>query len=417
MTYTWQQKTMKYVHFPLSTFQPNKVQTGRFEKFMRTITLHQPRRLVFGCGSIADCISYLREVAPQHLRIITAPFLTEVAARIENEVRTARTGVSIDASIIGEPTVQDCLVAITSAKNARATCILGLGGGSVLDVAKLVGAFVGGEQRLENCFGIGLVKSRACHLVCMPTTSGTGSEVSPNAILLDEAAKLKKAVISPFLVPDAVFIDPELTVTVPAAISASTGLDALAHCLEAYTNRFAHPMIDAYALEGITFAGRFLLRAVQHPSDMEAREGMALASLYGGLCLGPVNTAAGHALAYPLGSEYHIAHGVSVALMQAHVFRFNADAAPARHAAVARALGIDDGNSDLATAAAGADFLADLTRQCGIDTNLRSHGIRPDDIEILAESAMKVERLLRNSPRTVTKDDCIAIYRGCFDNQ
>ena len=382
---------------------------------MRTITLHEPRRLVFGCGSIADCVSYLLDLAPAHLRILTSPFLTEAAARIYNGVRTARTGVSIDSSINGEPTLEDCLTAIASAKDAGATCIIGLGGGSVLEVAKIVAAFVGSEQRLEDSFGIGLLKSRSCHLVCMPTTSGTGSEVSPNAILLDRAARLKKAVISPFLVPDAAFIDPELTVTVPAAISASTGLDALAHCLEAYTNKFAHPIVDAYALEGIALAGRFLLRAVRYHGDMEAREGMALASLYGGLCLGPVNTAAGHALAYPLGSEYHIPHGVSVALVQPHVFRFNAEATPDRHAAVARALGVAACASDLATASAGAEFLAHLTRESGIDTDLRNHGIRPEDAGVLADSAMKVERLLRNSHRPVTKDDCIAIYRSCFN--
>jgi alcohol dehydrogenase class IV len=251
----------------------------------------------------------------------------------------------------------------------------------------------------------------------MPTTSGTGSEVSPNAILLDESARLKKAVISPHLVPDAAFIDPQLTVTVPAPITASTGLDALAHCLEAYTNKFAHPLVDTYAIEGIALAGRFLLRAVRHPEDLEAREGMALASLYGGLCLGPVNTAAGHALAYPLGSEHRIAHGVTVALVQPHVFRFNAEAAPQRHAAVARALGVAPGPNDLETAFAGADLLAGLTRDCGISLDLGSYGIQPAEIPLLAESALKVERLLRNNPRPVTREGCIKVYERCFESR
>jgi alcohol dehydrogenase class IV len=382
---------------------------------MRTITLNQPRRLVFGCGSIADCITYLRELAPEHLRVITSPFLLEAAATIHNGLTTTPTEVSVDSSILGEPTVEDTLAAIESASTAGATCILGIGGGSVLDVAKLVAAFVTGEQQLHETFGIGLLRSRSCHLVCMPTTSGTGSEVSPNAILLDETVKLKKAVISPYLMPDAAFIDPELTVTVPPTVTASTGLDALAHCLEAYTNKFAHPIVDTYALEGVALAGRFLLRAVRDPNDMEAREGMALASLYGGLCLGPVNTAAGHALAYPLGSEYHIPHGVSVALVQPHVFRFNAEATPEKHAAVAKALGVQATGSHIARAQAGAGFLANLTRESGIKPNLADHGVRPEDISNLADSALKVERLLRNSARTVTKDDCIAIYRTCFD--
>jgi alcohol dehydrogenase class IV len=382
---------------------------------MRTITLHKPRRLVFGCGSVADCVLYVEELAPKHLRILTSPSVMIAAARIEKELANGRTTVSIDTSIVGEPTVEDCLVGIRAAKAAGATCILGLGGGSVLDVAKLVAAFVGGEQQLEDTFGIGLLRSRSCHLICMPTTSGTGSEVSPNAILLDQRGRLKKAVISPHLVPDAAFIDPELTATVPPPITASTGLDALAHCLEAYTNKFAHPIADTHALEGISLAGRFLLRAVRDPNDSEAREGMALASLYGGLCLGPVNTAAGHALAYPLGSEYHIPHGVSVALVQPHVFRFNSMAAPERHAAVAKALGVAAGLTALETATAGADFLATLTMSSGIKPDLGSHGVRAKDIEGLADSALKVERLLRNSPRSVSREDCIEIYRRCFE--
>src|SRR5438067_1462038 len=271
-------------------------QDSRIElEIMRTLTLHQPRHLVFGRGSIADCVAYLQELAPTHLRILTSRSVMEVAVKIQKDLSGSATGVSIDTSLVGEPTVPDCLAAVSAAKAVGATCILGLGGGSVLDVAKLVSAFVEGEQELAETFGVGLLRCRVCHLVCMPTTSGTGSEVSPNAILLDELEKLKKAVISPHLVPDAAFIDPELTKTVPPHITAATGLDALAHCLEAYTNKFAHPMVDVYALEGIALCGRFLLRAVQNPSDMDAREGMSQVSLYGGLCLGPVNTAAGHA--------------------------------------------------------------------------------------------------------------------------
>ena len=199
-------------------------------------------------------------------------------------------------------------------------------------------------------------------------------------------------------------------------MTASTGLDALAHCLEAYTNKFAHPMVDLYALEGIALCGRFLLRAVRTPGDLEAREGMSLASLYGGLCLGPVNTAAGHALAYPLGSEYHIPHGVSVALVQPHVFRFNAEATPERHANVARALGVTSGSTTMETACAGALAIARLTRDCGLDPRLSSYGIEAERIPALAKSAMTVQRLLRNNPRPVTEADCVRIYRECFES-
>lgn len=381
---------------------------------MRMVTMLQPRRLVFGCGCLRDAISYLAGLHPAHLRILTSASLLGTVRHVAAELRQLGIAVSVDSEITSEPTIAVFEAANERARSARATCILGLGGGSVLDVAKLVAAFVHSDQRLEDAFGIGLLHGRNCHLVCMPATSGTGSEVSPNALLLDEQAKLKKAVISPYLVPDAAFIDPELTKSMPPALTASTGLDALAHCIEAYTNKFSHPMVDLYALEGISLARRFLLRAVESPDDMQAREGMARASLYGGLCLGPVNTAGAHALAYPLGAEYHIPHGFSVALLLPHVFRFNAETTAARHADVGRALGISAHSTDIETANATAQELSRLVEACGLDSNLESHGIPAAAIPSLAAAAMKVERLLRNNPRSISEEDCIHIYTHCF---
>ncbi len=187
-------------------------------------------------------------------------------------------------------------------------------------------------------------------LVCLPTTAGTGAEVSPNAILLDEADELKKGVVSPHLVPDAAFVDPLLTISVPPAVTAATGLDALTHCIEAYANKFAHPIVDIYALQGIKLISANLVRAVRNGGDIEARAALSLGSLYGGLCLGPVNTAAVHALAYPLGGRFHIAHGVSNALLLPHVLRFNFSAAPERYAEISAALGVARNGSALTTA-------------------------------------------------------------------
>jgi alcohol dehydrogenase class IV len=248
----------------------------------------------------------------------------------------------------------------------------------------------------------------------VPTTSGTGSEVSPNAILLDEAAQLKKGVISPYLVPDAAFVDPNLTRSVPPMVTAYTGLDALTHCIEAYTNKCAHPMVDLYALEGVSSCARFLARAVANGEDVEAREGMSRASLYGGLCLGPVNTAAVHALAYPLGGEFHLPHGLSNAVLLPVVFRFNAEATPKRHAAVARAPGVEWRGSSIETAFAAAERLEKLERECGIDTNLGSYGLERVSVPRMAAAAMTVTRLLRNNPREMNQADAERIYEQCF---
>ncbi|HSU18215.1 MAG TPA: iron-containing alcohol dehydrogenase, partial [Acidobacteriaceae bacterium] len=258
----------------------------------RTITLLQPRKLVFGSGCVADAVDYVAALPQRRVHVVSSPSLAGRVEDLRERLEAAGCSASVDATIAPEPTIAAFDAALATARAVQPDCVLGIGGGSVLDIAKLVAALVRGSQAVEETFGIGLLQSRDCHLVCMPTTSGTGSEVSPNAILLDENARLKKGVISPHLVPDATFIDPALTCSVPSSVTAATGLDTLTHCIEAYTNKFAHPLIDTYALEGVSLCARYLVRAVRDGDDLEAREGMSRASLYGGLCLGPVNTAA-----------------------------------------------------------------------------------------------------------------------------
>jgi alcohol dehydrogenase class IV len=281
-------------------------------------------------------------------------------------------------------------------------------------VAKLVAALLDGAQTIREVFGIGLVKRRASPLVCIPTTAGTGADVSPNAILLDETDRLKKGVVSPHLVADLAICDPDLTASMPPAVTAATGIDALVHCMEAYANKFAHPAVDVYALEGIRRIGRSIETAVKDGANQAARADVMLGALYGGLCLGPVNTAAVHALSYPLGGEYRIAHGVANSLLMPHVFRFNLPAMPARYADIAVALGCAPGKSALETAETGLRRLAELSLACGIPQRLRDVGIPEADLPRLAQEAMKVTRLLKNNPRELTAAAAEQIYRAAY---
>jgi alcohol dehydrogenase class IV len=292
--------------------------------------------------------------------------------------------------------------------------VIGLGGGSALDVAKLVAALLDGKQKISDVFGIGLLKGRGALLVCIPTTAGTGSKVSPNAILLDETDQMKKGVISPWLVPDAAFVDAELTLSVPAAVTAATGLDALTHCIEAYTNRYAHPLVDTWAIEGVRLIGGALVDAVRRPSNLAARENMALGSLFGGLCLGPVNTAAVHALSYPLGGRFHVAHGHANAILLPHVMGFNAVAAPDRYSVVALALGASPGPSDAATAEAGIRTLWSLIHSTGLEMRISALGIDESEIPGLAAAGLGVKRLMKNNPREMSQQDAEAIYQAAF---
>jgi alcohol dehydrogenase class IV len=270
------------------------------------------------------------------------------------------------------------------------------------------------DQQVEDLFGTGLIHRRGCWFACLPTTAGTGSEVSPNAILLDERDNLKKGIVSPCLIADAAYVDPMLTLTVPSKVTADTGMDALTHCIEAYTNKFAHPAVDIYALAGIRLIAANLLRAVKNGNDIEAREALSLGSLYVGLCLGPVNTAAVHALSYPLGGEYHIPHGLSNAILLPSVMKFNFSANPAKYAQVALACGVAARDCDEATAACGVDFICDLAADCGIPANLSDIGIPFSAVGHLAKAAMEVQRLLKNNPRTVTEADAKAIYESLY---
>ena len=229
-------------------------------------------------------------------------------------------------------------------------------------------------------------------------------------MITDPATDNKLAVQSRHMLADLAIVDPDLTMTVPPAVTAATGVDALAHCTEAYTSRRAHPVIDLYALEGIRLVGRFLARAVRDGSDREARAGLSLASLYGGFCLGPVNTTAGHAVAYPLGTRHHIPHGLACALIYPHTLAFNAPAVAEKTALVLEALDLPSRPDPAAIADAAQGFCAGL----GLDMRLSGHGVPEHDLPAMAAEAHAIRRLLDNNPREIGQDDILALYRDAF---
>jgi len=378
------------------------------------LSIHFPGRLIFGNGCLAQLPAELLQTGCKNIFIITIEPLLDNLSQIIDGLRSNGLNVAINTSILQEPTFNDFEKLLIEAKNINPDTVIGIGGGSVLDIAKLVAAQLDNDQQLRDIVGIGLLKQRAKKLICAPATSGTGSEVSPNAILVDDIDNQKKGIISPYLVPDVVYVDPILTVSVPAAITAATGLDALTHCLEAYTNKFAQPFIDIYAFEGMRLIAANLVKAVNNGADVEARNHVAMGSLLGGFCLGPVNTAGVHALSYPLGSMFHLPHGLSNALLLPYVMEYNMVAAPARYADVAIALGCKRGNTDEATAQAGVEKIRELIAQCGIPSRLRDVNITQDAIPKMATDAMKIQRLLKNNPRPITEDDAIYIYTQAY---
>ncbi len=381
---------------------------------MKQITLLQPQKIVFGTGCIATFVEDYKKMGLQRLFVLTAPPIRPLIEDTLAELKSAGISIEVVQDIVAEPTVNDFKKILEVARKFKADSVVGIGGGSVLDVTKLIAAFINSDQQVEDCFGTGFVKQKGLWFACLPTTAGTGSEVSPNAILLDERDHLKKGIVSPFLIADVAYVDPKLTWTVPAKVTADTGMDALTHCIEAYTNKFAHPSVDIYALQGIRLIAANLEKAVKNGQDQEAREALAFGSLYGGLCLGPVNTAAVHALSYPLGGEFHIPHGLSNAILLPSVMKFNMPANIKRHAEVAIALGCQLGANDEETAQRGVDFIYQLADAVGIPKKLTDLGIPQTAVDGMAKAAMEVQRLLKNNPREVTEQDARDIYNSLY---
>ncbi len=381
---------------------------------MRTVTLLQSNKLVFGNGCFNDFCDELSLKRYSKVFVITDRHVISMVIDKLNYLEKSGIGLIIDESIAREPTVADYDRLLSIARAEKVDAVTGIGGGSIMDAAKIVAAMIDNNQSIYDTFGIGKLQSRNTPLYCIPTTSGTGSEVSPNAILLDENDQLKKGIVSPFLVTDASYIDPLLTISVPPAVTAATGIDALTHCIEAYTNKYAHPVVDLYAFEGIKNIAKNIIIAYQDGENVEAREKLALGSLYGGLCLGPVNTAGVHALSYPLGGKFHIAHGISNAVLLPYVFKYNINANPERHADVALALGAEKGTTVLKTANNGVKKLFNLNEMLNIPKKISELGVPVNSIEELAEAAMKVTRLLVNNPREIKYDDALKIYKEAF---
>lgn len=381
---------------------------------MKAITLLQPQKIVFGTGCIQTFVEDYEKMGLKRLYVLTAPPIRPLIEEAMDALTSAGVAIEVFQDIVAEPTVNDFKCILEKARRFQADSVVGVGGGSVLDVTKLVAAFINSEQQVEDCFGTGFIQKKGLWFACLPTTAGTGSEVSPNAILLDERDHLKKGIVSPFLIADVAYVDPKLTWTVPAKVTADTGMDALTHCIEAYTNKFAHPAVDIYALKGIQLIAANLENAVKNGQNQEAREALALGSLYGGLCLGPVNTAAVHALSYPLGGEFHIPHGLSNAILLPSVMKFNMPANVKRYAEVAIAMGCEPGKNDEETAQRGVDFIYQLAAAVGIPDKLTALGIPQTAVDGMAKAAMQVQRLLKNNPREVTEQDARDIYNSLY---
>lgn len=308
--------------------------------------------------------------------------------------------------------VEDCTRAYREGEHDG---LIGLGGGSAIDIAKGVAAFAGHEGPLAELFGVDLVKRKGPALIAIPTTAGTGSEVTNVAIFSDKEAQLKKGIVSDYLLPDVALVSPVMTLTCPRSVTAASGVDALVHAVESYLSVNASPITDAIALGAIKLIAKALPKAYANPANLQAREDMATASLMAGMAFGNAGVGAVHALAYPLGGRFNIAHGVSNALLLPYVMEWNKMACVERFRDIAEAMGVrvaDLSDKDAADQAVKA--MADLCAAVDIPSGMRSFNVPEDAIPAMAEEASKIDRLMRNNPRKLTAADIEKIYRAAY---
>lgn len=318
------------------------------------------------------------------------------------------------ADVVADPPEQVVLDAVACAREHEADLVIGFGGGSSMDVAKLVAVLTGSEQALSQIYGIGNVKGQRIPLIQVPTTAGTGSEVT-NIAIVTTGETTKMGVVSPQLYADLALLDAELTLGLPPLVTAATGIDAMVHAIEAYTSKHKkNPLSDNLARQALGLLSGNLMTAVENGSNLGARQAMLLGACLAGQAFSNAPVAAVHALAYPIGGIYHVPHGLSNSLVLPHVLRFNASHAAPLYAELAEIVVPGTGGSHAARTEALIAAMQQIAERTGIQTRLAEVGITEADLDRLADDAMLQTRLLGNNPRELTRADARAIYAAAL---
>jgi alcohol dehydrogenase len=350
--------------------------------------------------------------------VLTDAFLHRGGTLAPALASLARAGweVLVIDEVVADPPEEVVRDAARRAREFGAELVIGLGGGSSMDVAKLVAALCASEQPLEQMYGVNRVEHGRLPLVQIPTTAGTGSEVTPISIVTT-GKTTKSGVVSPRLYADSALLDPELTVGLPPAATAATGIDAMVHAIEAYTSkRLKNPLSDHLACKALQLLTANLLPACRDGQDLAARSAMLLGAMLAGQAFANAPVGGVHALAYPIGGVFHVPHGLSNALVLPHVLRFNAQAAAQQYAELGQLVGLEPVGSVEEQAEAFIAYLVRLARDAGLPANLQAVGIDVGDLAGLAADAMKQERLLINNPCAIDETSALEIYRRAFEH-
>lgn len=371
-------------------------------------------RIVRGAGSLSLIADEITRLHKSNVLIVTDPGV--VAAGIVDKLTRALSDADIAYTVYDkiepDPSLQTATAAAGKAKETAADLVIGIGGGSAIDIAKVASILVTNVGEIGSFVGIDQIAVPGLATIIVPTTAGTGSEVTPIAILSDHEEKLKKGLVSSYLFPTVALLDPDLTVGLPPHVTAATGMDALIHAVEAFTSKNADSLTDVFARQAMKLIYNNIREVYSDGSKIIARQNMLEGSMLAGMAFANAGVTAVHAFSYPIGAEFHLSHGVANSIMLAPVMEFNMSANLTRFAAIAETFGLPCKGSDEREAAnLAVEALRQLTEDLNIPKHLSEFGIKDKDVPGLAAGVMKVTRLLANNPRILTQQDAEAIYR------
>ena len=334
--------------------------------------------------------------------------LLDILTKVLDE---AKTEYKVIDDLTAEPAYQDVERVIKEAEDYSGDLIIGIGGGSVMDAAKLCSVLKGADYTVRDLLKDPTLARKQVKTVMIPTTCGTGSEATCNAIVAIPEEESKQGIVNDSMIPDYVILDSQMIRKLPKSIVAATGVDALAHVVECYTSKKATPFSDTYATAGAKLIFHNIREAYNNPDNMEAKSSMLLGAFYGGVAITGSGTTAVHALSYPLGGKYHIAHGVSNAILFAHVMEYNKEACKDRLAQLCDAVFPEQNKSSVDEK---ADYMiqqiADIVKVTDIPTDLNQFGVKMEDLDFLVDAGSKQSRLLVNNMRELSLEDIRTIY-------
>ena len=388
---------------------------------LNNFTFNTTSGLRFGSGISVSSSQEISKILGSNILFITDKDLMslKLTQPTLNQLKKFSSKVEIFEDVEADPSLKTLLKSIEIGKKMNATGVIGFGGGSSMDVAKLTSLILGSNENIEEAWGVSNAKGPRLPLVLVPTTAGTGSEVTPISIIT-VGEEEKKGVSSPIILPDVAILDPDLTLGLPAHTTAATGIDAMVHAIEGYAsaNKNNNPISKMLSVEALKLLGGSIEKAVFDGSNLEARGNMLIGAMLAGKSFANSPVAAVHALAYPIGGTFHVSHGLSNSLVLPYVLRFNsADNKATKDYAELAPFVFPDINTNQGSQAVCSEFIdrmESLSKKLGLPQKLREVNIPKEACEKMAKDAMKQTRLLVNNPREVTEKDALNIYESAW---